>query len=62
MQRCDFSACTVSEYDAQLRTSFKRQDFMADALNLIAAGIVIKCSIVLQIGIFVREKVSFAPR
>ena len=30
---------------------------MARALNLIVAGIVIKCLIVLQIGICVREKV-----
>ena len=35
---------------------------MAHALNLIVARSVIKCSIVLQIGICVREKVSFAPR
>ena len=56
-----FCACTVCEYDALLRTSFKRHDFMARALNLIVAGIVMKCSIVLQIGIYVREKVSFAP-
>ena len=63
MQRFDFSACTVCEYDALLRTSFKRHDFMAHALNLIVAGIVIKCSIVLQIGnVCVREKVSFALR
>ena len=47
------------KYCALLRTSFKRQDFMAHALNLIVAGIVIKCSIVLQIGICVRQKVSF---
>ena len=60
MQRCDFSACAVWEYDALLRTSLKRHDFMVHVLNLIVTGIVIKCLIELQIGIFVREKVSFA--
>ena len=60
MHRCDFNAYIVLEYDALLRTSFKRHEFMAHALNLIVAGIVIKCSIVLQIGIYVREKVSVA--
>ena len=50
------------KYCALLRTAFKRHDFMAHALNLIATGIVIKCSIVLQIGICVRQKVSFAPQ
>ena len=62
MHRCNFSACTVLEYDALLSTSFKRHEFMTHALNLIVAGIVIKCSIVLQIGICVREKVSVASR
>ena len=51
MQMCAISAYTVWEYDALLRTSFQRHDFMAHALNLIVAGIVIKCSIVSQIGI-----------
>ena len=32
----------------------KRHAFIAHALNLIVAGIVIKCSILLQIGICVR--------
>ena len=50
------------QYDALLRKSFKRHDFIAPAFNLIVAGTVIKCLIVLQIGICVREKVSFAPR
>ena len=62
MHRCDVSACTVCEYDALLRTSFKRHEFMGLALNLIVAGIVIKCSIVLQSGICVREKISFRTR
>ena len=52
MHRCDLSSRKVSEYDALLRTSFKRHDFMTHALNLIVAGIVIKCSIALQIGIY----------
>ena len=47
------------ESSTLLRTSLRRHDFMAHALNLIVAGIVIKCSIVLQIGICVREKVMF---
>ena len=45
-----------------MRKSLKRHDFMAHALNLIVAGLVIKCSIVLQIGMCVRDKVRFAPR
>ena len=43
MQRCDFSSYTVWEYDWLLCTLFKRHDFMVHALNLIVAGIVIKC-------------------
>ena len=41
-----------------LRTSFKRRGFMAHALNLIGAGIVIKCSTVLQIGIYVMHRIK----
>ena len=34
----------------------KYHDYMAHALDLIVAGNVIRCSIMLQIGICVREK------
>ena len=37
-----------ADYDALLRKSFKRHDFIAQAFYLIVAGTAINCSIVLQ--------------
>ena len=59
LHSCDSSASTVYVYDALLRTSFRRHDFIAYVFYWIVAGIVTNCSIVTQIGIFVRKKVSF---
>ena len=40
----------------------KRHDCIAHAINLIVVGTVIKCLIVLQICICVRQEVNFSPR
>ena len=39
-------------------TLFRRHDFIAYVLYLFVTGTVTNCSIVTQIGIFMREKVS----
>ena len=59
LHRCDSSAGKVKDYDALLSKSFRRHAFIAYVLYLIVAGMVTNCSIVTQIGIFMREIVSF---
>ena len=57
--KCDSSAGTVLDYDALLRTSFRRDDFIAHMLSLIVTRIVTNCAmIVSQICLFVKQKVK----
>ena len=58
----DFFVCTASVNPVQAQCKTTHHNFIAHVYYLIVAGVETNCSTVTQIGIFVREKVTFTPR